>query len=229
MAKTNAAKELLALLDEWGRADGTIADRRSGVGNMNEEVLDATMRATRLLLQVEEYLDATDQREDSRELVNSLRLAIWPIGSDWELHAWEFSRTDRTALYWLSKTMDTAPVAVPLLSEEEVAALRSALHQCLDLIEAQTEPVKEQMRHVTYLIRRCLDLVSGAEVDFVALQRLTFEMTGAAVPAASALPENARSRFASAVRDAVQVWVPPIITGTAGDLAAGAIRGLLEG
>lgn len=220
--KTNAARELLAMVDRWNRGQKVWEVRDSGDGIWLEE-----HRAVRLLREVEGYIASQDDPEEFADLVDELRRFVFASDTNWGTNASRLEKHDRTQLRLVADLMDSSPAAA-VVDEVEIDALRDTVQQCLDVLDTEVGDVEERANYVRYLLRRCLDILEGEEVDLLALRDLSFQATGAVTAVSLNLPDEARKKIGQVFIRLIVPWVSNVTSGvTSGVITASTTVGLL--
>lgn len=226
MLATNAAKELLGLIDSW-EAGKAVAEARS-VGPGFAGLWDAQVRAVRLFSEVDAFLKTREDSHEYEEFTAELRRFVFAANAQWSSHAAELDPRDRMQLKLLSELMATTPLRVSL-EPGEIDALHRAVQDCLDVLDLEPRQVEEGANYLRYLLHRCLDLLEGEDVDLVALRHLSFEATGVAVEVAQHLTDERREPFVKSTRGLFTPWFGNVTAGAVGDLLARGAAGLLGG
>ena len=117
--------------------------------------------------------------------------------------------------------MDSSPAAA-VVDEVEIDALRDTVQQCLDVLDTEARDVEERANYVRYLLRRCLDLLKGEEVDLLALRDLSFQATGAVTAVSLNLPDEARKKIGQVFIRLIAPWMSNMTSGAVGGVIASA-------
>ena len=246
--ETNAAKELLEIVDRWGSEKGRFAMTARGSqerSSATRELRDEANRAVTLLMEVEAFSHEVGDRDEGDEaLFASLWNYLFLPRHDWagEGTASKLDGRDRQSLKLLSRMMN-GHRSSPRLDDTEVVALRGAIEQCLDLLEVAPGGVEEHREHVAYLLKRCLDILDGEAVDLIALQNLSFQAVGAAMSDGTLWEWDNSGTFFQNVSVIARVWGPKVAANAAVEVASNlvldggkvlaqlggtAVRGLIE-
>lgn len=220
---TNAAKELLKLIDSWDAAK-TVAEARStaaGFGGLWE----TQVRAVRLFAEVEAFLRTREDAAEYEPFVKELRRFVFASEVQWSAHKAAFDPRDRMQLKLMSELMATTPLRVAL-GPGEIDALRSSVEKCLEVLDLEPRQIQEGANYLRYLLKRCLDLLEGENVDLVALRHLSFEATGVAVEVAQHLPDERREPFVNAAGGLYRPWFGNVFAGATGNLIAEGVSGI---
>lgn len=210
------------MVDRWNRGQKVWEVRDSGDGIWLEE-----HRAVRLLREVEGYIASQDEPEEFADLVDELRRFVFASDTNWGTNASRLEKHDRTQLRLVADLMDSSPAAA-VVDEVEIDALRDTVQQCLDVLDTEVGDVEERANYVRYLLRRCLDILEGEEVDLLALRDLSFQATGAVTAVSLNLPDEARKKIGQVFIRLIVPWVSNVTSGvTSGVITASTTVGLL--
>lgn len=223
--ETNAAKDLLEIVDRWGSGQSSYAATARGSSSRSDISTDSRReidRAVALLSAVEAFADEVgDTDSGDRAFFKSLWHYIYLPRKDWAADgtASALDGRDRHSLKLYSRMM-SGHQSSPRLDDAEVVALRGAIKQCLDLLEAAPDGVKEHREHVAYLLKRCLDILSGEVVDLIALQGLSFQAVGAAMSDGTLWEWDDSGTFFQNISVIARVWGPKVAANAAAQTAS---------
>lgn len=224
--KTNAAKELLALVDAWSYS-GALAAVRDESDPSARPLWTAQYRAVRLLAGVEAFIASGDDADEYQEFVEQLRVFVFGSTGGWHNTGFVLDPRDRMLLKLLSELMDHSPFAVAL-DDADMNTAKNALEEALHVIERQEGALEERLEHVARLIRRCLELIEDDAPDLLQIKLLSVEAAGEAVGIpAEALPDEDRKRFTNALRTVITLFAAPAAAAAAGNIASASAIGLL--
>lgn len=214
--KTNAARELLGLVDRWNKGQAVWEVR-----NADGDIWGESHRAVRLLREVEGFLASREDPSAFHELITKLREFTFASNAAWTRNSTQLETHDRTQLLLVGELMDSSPAAA-VVDEVEIDALRDTVQQCLDVLDTEAGDVEERANYVRYLLRRCLDLLKGEEVDLLALRDLSFQATGAVTAVSLNLPDEARKKIGQVFIRLIAPWMSNMTSGAVGGVIASA-------
>lgn len=227
---TNAAKELLALVDEWNVEGKSVVSARHGTDPARRPLYEAMNRAVRLLTEVEAFIASREDAGEYSEFVQAIRSFVYAPGVNWNSHAITLDSGTRLHLKMVGELMTHSPLATVALTPEQITALRSAVDDCLDILETDTGQVQEAAGYLRYLLRRSLDILDGEDVDLLALRDLSFQITGVgSVVAKFGIPDDSRERFAESLGGIVLPFTLQATAAAAGNLLSAGGLWLLGG
>lgn len=216
---TNAAKELLALVDAWNVDGKTVFEVRSGPDASRPHLYEAQHRAVRLLTEVEAFIATREDADEYEEFVLAIRRFVYAPSANWNANAMTLEGANRLQLKMVGELMTHSPLATVSLTPDQIAAMHSAIDECLNILETDTGQVEEASGYLRYLLGRCLDLLDGEDVDLLALRDLSFQITGVgSVVAKFGIPEDSRERFAQSLGGIVLPFTLQATAAAAGNL-----------
>lgn len=107
--------------------------------------------------------------------------------------------------------------------------MRSSLEKIADEFRNLTEIPIELRNYLLHLVKRCLSILDGDNVNLAALRTLSFQMNGALFPAVATVSEERRKGLLEHAWNTVSVWLPPVMRDTATSTISGIITGLITG
>lgn len=217
MAKTNAARELLAIINKW-----------TGVHTMSSERTWADVnRAVQLLDDVTKTLVSLEAHEDYSELLASLRGFIYAPSHNWSTTKLSFDSRDKATLRAVGHWLDSIPTAVISLTPEQIDALRSALQECLNIINAEHPEGEELFNYLRYVLSRCLELLEGESVDLFGLRSLSYEATALCIQATPRISDVRRKSWLNEAGKISLAFGGNVFSGVAANVLGAGIVGLL--
>lgn len=217
MAKTNAARELLAIINKW-----------TGVHTMSSErTWPDVNRAVQLLDDVTKTLVSLEAHEDYSELLASLRGFIYAPSHNWSTTKLSFDSRDKATLRAVGHWLDSIPTAVISLTPEQIDALRSALQECLNIINAEHPEGEELFNYLRYVLSRCLELLEGESVDLFGLRSLSYEATALCIQATPRISDVRRKAWLNEAGKISLAFGRQVAAGATANVLGAGIVGLL--
>lgn len=217
MAKTNAARELLAIINKW-----------TGVHTMSSErTWPDVNRAVQLLDDVAKTLVSLEAHEDYSELLASLREFIYAPSHNWSMTKLSFDSRDKATLRAVGYWLDSIPTAVISLTPEQIDALRSALQECLNIINAENIEGEHFFEYLRYVLSRCLELLEGEDVDLFGLRSLSYEATALCIQATPRISYVRRKSWLNQAGKISLAFSRKVLTETGANLLSSGIIGLI--
>lgn len=213
---TNAAKELLKLIDSW-KPDGSVTDARRTSPRDVEGLWAVEHRAVRYLAEVETFLATRDEAVEYKPLITQLRRFVFASDAAWDQNGSKLDGRDRMQLRLVGELMSTTPLSTTL-DPVHVGALRDAIQECLDVLDIEPRQIEERANYLRYLLHRCLDILEGEDVDLLALRNLSFQASGVALGVLGDLPEEKREPFIHGLAFMTGTWFGNATAGAAGNL-----------
>lgn len=213
---TNAAKELLKLIDSW-KPDGSVTTARRTSPKDAEGLWAAEHRAVRYLAEIETFLATRDEAAEYKPLITQLRRFVFASDAAWDQNGSKLDGRDRMQLRLVGELMSTTPLSTTL-DPVHVGALRDAIQECLDVLDIEPRQIEERANYLRYLLHRCLDILEGEEVDLLALRNLSFQASGVALGVVSELPEEKRKPFIDNLSVINGSWFSAATAGGVGNL-----------
>lgn len=223
--ETNAGKDLLEIIDRWDAStSGNAITARGSVerGRVSPTARVEIDRAVSLLTEVEAFSHEIGDRDGGDE---AFFAAVWTYiylpRVDWasDKSATILDYRDRSTLKMYARLM-SGHRSTPRLDDADVVALRGAIEQCLDLLGVAPAGVEEHREHITYLLKRCLDILDGESVDLIALQKLAFQTVGAAMSDETLWTWDESGSFFQNVSVIARVWGPKVAAQAAVQVSA---------
>lgn len=217
MVKTNAARELLVIINKW-----------TGAHTMSSErAWPDVDRAVRLLDDVTWTLTALEADEDYGELLASLRRFIYAPSHNWSATRLGFDSRDMATLKAVGRWFDSVPSAVISLTPSQVDALRSALQECLNIINAEHPEGEEFFNYLRYVLSRCLELLEGESVDLFGLRSLSYEATALCIQATPRISDVRRKSWLNQAGEISLAFGGQVAAGATANVLGAGIVGLL--
>lgn len=222
--ETNAARELLKIVDRWDAGSGQyLAGKRIGksTGSISRRLWVQQNRAVTLLMEIEAFSREIGDEVEDDPFFGEMWKYIYAPSKNWSSSdsGIVLDKMVRRNLETLSRFM-AGHRSSPSLGDTEVEALRSAIQECLDLLEVAPGGDEEHRRHVAYLLKRSLDILNGESVDLIALQNLSFQAVGAAMSDATLWTWDKSGSFFQNVSVIARVWGPKVAAQAATDMTA---------
>lgn len=233
----NAARSLLELIDEWGtRRDGAgrspAVSRQRGDGDSNSAKLwDNQLRATRHLLEIEDFISSQTDAQDYAAALQSLRVFIFAPEARWNTDGAALNPIARSALSVLALVMDRKITDQLHLTPEQLTSMRGAVEDCLFILDAETVRRDKGMKYLHEVLTRLLLALNGEEVDLEKARDDAYAAIGISFTHLESIPEPERHRFIDNLRQFAP-FASGAAQGATGNLlseGATTILGLLPG
>lgn len=226
----NPIRELADFVEALSSAGDTVNDALASLAHDGESTLDVYDRGMSLFLRTRELLAATDRIDANTQVLDEVRNTLVAPNRLWSQHSVPGANPFAlTALRNVADAQDIHPLLPPVLGVEELHALQKALEEMREIIGASTELPGNVRGYLRYLINRCLDIISGEAIDFVALRSITLELHGLGIPTAPHLAKEHREEFLDALRRVVGTWFADFTVAAAAELAAQAATKVIGG
>lgn len=217
MAKTNAARELLKIFSKW-----------PGTQSISNERAQADIdRAVFLIAAIEDVCRAEGAESDYQELLASMRAFVYVPGGRWDENAATFDSRDKTALVSLARWFDNLPGVTVSLTPSQVDALRSALQECLNIVNAEHPEGEEFFNYLRYVLSRCLELLEGESVDLFGLRSLSYEATALCIQATPRISDVRRKAWLNEAGKISLAFGGQVAAGATANVLGAGIMGLL--
>lgn len=246
--ETNAAQELLAIVGRWDEANSQyLSGKRTGKGSasITRKLWEQQNRAVALMMEIESFSAEIGDDVDTDPFISAMWEYIYAPTRNWVSSdsGIKLDPMVRRNLGTLAKFM-AGHRSAPRLDDAEIDALRGAIQQSIELLAAAPDGHSDHRAHITYLLSRCKDILDGADVDLIALRKLSFEAVGAAMSDATLWAWDESGSFFQNVSVIARTWGPKmagqaatqvstdlVIDGgkVVAQLAAGVVKGYIEG
>lgn len=229
---TNAAKELLALIDTWKHeASGknpTVLTQRGTSTQFGEALWKNELDAVRLLLEIEAFIDTDEDAHEYAEFVDELRNFVFVPEHGWAQAPVKLGASTRLGLVQLGKLMTHSPTRSLSLTPLQIEAIQEALDECEQILDPVTVGQDHGLQHLREVIRYLKQLLDGDDVDFEAVRAASYEAVGLVAIHARDLPEEKRERLATAVWSVIVPFASGTAAGATGNLISAALSGILQ-
>ncbi|MBB6333659.1 hypothetical protein [Schaalia hyovaginalis] len=230
MSEYNPIHELADFIEALTSTGGNVNAALTEVALDSEDLWDAHARGVAAYLQTRELLIASGRLDANANVLAEIRNALIAPNAAWDSHSVPtVNPFALTALRNVADAGDIHELLPPVLGAEELDALKEALEEIREVISAATELPGNICGYLRYLINRCLDILAGEAIDFVALRSITLELHGLGIPTTPHLAQERREKFTNALRRVVGAWFTDFTTSAAAELAANTATKLIGG
>lgn len=230
MSEYNPILELADYVERLKSVGGSINSALTNVAHKGEDMWDAHARGMSLFLQTRNLLIAADRLEANAPVLAEVRKALIAPDSVWNAHSVpEINPLTLVSLRNLADAFDIHALLPSVLGTEELDALKEALEEIREIIGAATELPGNIRGYLRYLINRCLDIIAGEDIDFVALRSITLELHGLGIPTTEHLAKERREKFTNALRRVVGAWVTDFTVSATAELVANTVTKFIGG
>lgn len=223
----NPARAMLDLVDLWSKADETVSQRRGIHGPLGTPLYRSQDYAVRVLRDLEQVLEREDALEEYQSLLDELHAFVYTPSQDWERVTASFNGAKRMALSALTRWLDTVPGATFSLTQAQVDALRGALQECLNIIDAEHAEGEKFFDYLRYVLTSCLELLEGESVDLLDLRSLSYEATALCIQATPRISDERRKAWLNEAGKISLAFGGNVFSGVAANVLGAGIVGLL--
>ncbi|NMW80347.1 hypothetical protein HHJ73_00890 [Mobiluncus mulieris] len=214
----NPFTELLAIIDDWTKADGnTIRTKRGGT-----DVWVNVDRATRLLLEITDFLrDRPEPLPQQQELLDELwDFVVHPesLWSNMNHPQQDLSTGWRGMLQALAAVWDNESVPVKLLTPTQLQTLRETLIEIREQFGIVTQMPPDTRRYLADLVDRALACLDREFTDARLARSFVMETSGAVLAIFPNVPANQRGKLSKNISKALSIFGLTSAAGATGNL-----------
>lgn len=229
---TNAAKELLELLESWkpkeGASNVTVLIQRGGSSQFSEKLWRNQLRAVGLLIEIEAFIDARGERELHSVFIRDLRRLIFVPEHGWKQVRLDVEPGTRSVLHLIAQLMDVSAPRTLHLDAAELEALQDALHECLEILDPVTIANDKGLQYLREVLRRIQEAVKGGNIDFTLVRDQAYAAIGLALLNHEAVPSEKRKRFFERLFSVIVPFGTGTATGASGNVVGAALTNFLQ-
>ena len=223
----NPFEDLAVHLESLNNEGNNFYVALSNLSNNNWSSLHAKILQT--LFEAKELAQAINTDPDSLALIDEIHQTLIQYHSDWRSVFVKIPSRDIAMLRLIGKDVNAHGLLPARLTHDRQQALRKSLENMLDYVTRNPSNLPEEsLGFLRYLLKRCLELLDGEDMDLVALRSISTQAAGLATPLSTMITDQEeRDSFLSNCGSIFQTWVVPIVTGTTSTILASATISLL--